>query len=85
MHGNYRDAVLRTYLEVGKTMCMTTVIICAMFLVFSFSLMNATHRVGMLSIIGLTTALAADYLMTPVLIYVTKPFGKEFDEKKNNN
>ena len=85
VHGNYRDAVLRTYLEVGKTMCMTTVIICAMFLVFSFSPMNATHRVGMLSIIGLTTALAADYLMTPVLIYVTKPFGKEFDEKKNNN
>ena len=79
VHGNYKDAILRTYLEIGKTMCMTTVIICAMFLIYAFSPMNTMHRIGMLSIVGLTTALAADYLLTPVLIYVTKPFGKEFD------
>nr|WP_180487322.1 MMPL family transporter [Treponema socranskii] len=85
VHGNYKDAILRTYLEIGKTMCMTTVIICAMFLIYAFSPMNTMHRIGMLSIVGLTTALAADYLLTPVLIYVTKPFGKEFDGKKNNN
>ena len=82
VHGNYKDAILRTYLEIGKTMCMTTVIICVMFLIYTFSPMNTMHRIGMLSIIGLTTALAADYLMTPVLIYVTKPFGKEFDGKE---
>ena len=85
VHGNYKDAILRTYLEIGKTMCMTTVIICAMFLIYAFSPMTTMHRIGMLSIIGLTAALVADYLMTPVLIYVTKPFGKEFDEKKINN
>ena len=79
VHGNYKDAILRTYLEIGKTMCMTTLIICAMFLIYAFSPMNTMHRIGMLSIVGLTAALAADYLMTPVLIYVTKPFGKEFD------
>ena len=79
VHGNYKDAILRTYLEIGKTMCMTTVIICAMFLIYAFSPMNTMHRIGMLSIVGLTTALAADYLLTPGLIYVTKPFGKEFD------
>ena len=79
VHGNYKDAILRTYLEIGKTMCMTTVIICAMFLIYAFSPMNTMHRIGMLSIVGLTTALAADYLLTPVLIYMTKPFGKEFD------
>ena len=79
VHGNYKDAILRTYLEIGKTMCMTTLIICAMFLIYTFSPMNTMHRIGMLSIVGLTAALAADYLMTPVLIYVTKPFGKEFD------
>ncbi|MGI0528935.1 efflux RND transporter permease subunit [Treponema socranskii] len=84
VHGNYKDAILRTYLEIGKTMCMTTVIICAMFLIYAFSPMNTMHRIGMLSIIGLTTALAADYLMTPVLIYVTKPFGKEFDGIERN-
>lgn len=79
VHGNYKDAILRTYLEIGKTMCMTTVIICAMFLIYAFSPMTTMHRIGMLSIIGLTAALVADYLMTPALIYVTKPFGKEFD------
>lgn len=82
VHGNYKDAILRTYLEIGKTMCMTTVIICVMFLIYTFSPMNTMHRIGILSIIGLTTALAADYLMTPVLIYATKPFGKEFDGKE---
>ena len=61
---------------------MTTVIICVMFLIYTFSPMNTMHRIGILSIIGLTTALAADYLMTPVLIYATKPFGKEFDGKE---
>ncbi|MDR9858842.1 efflux RND transporter permease subunit [Treponema socranskii] len=79
VHGNYKDAILRTYLEIGKTMCMTTVIICAMFLIYAFSPMTTMHRIGMLSIIGLAAALVADYLMTPALIYVTKPFGKEFD------
>ena len=84
VHGNYKDAILRTYLEIGKTMCMTTLIICAMFLIYTFSPMNTMHRIGMLSIIGLTAALAADYLMTPVLIYVTKPCGKEFDGIERN-
>uniref|UniRef100_UPI0028E8371F efflux RND transporter permease subunit n=1 Tax=Treponema socranskii TaxID=53419 RepID=UPI0028E8371F len=50
VHGNYKDAILRTYLEIGKTMCMTTVIICAMFLIYAFSPMNTMHRIGMLSI-----------------------------------
>ena len=58
-------------------MCMTTVIICAMFVVYTLSVMNTMHRTGLLSIIGLSTALLADYLLTPVLIYITKPFGNE--------
>ncbi len=74
--GNYYDAIVRTYKEIGKSMCMTTVIICAMFIVYATSIMNTMHRTGILSIIGLSTALLADYLLTPVLIYITKPFGK---------
>ncbi|MBQ4024616.1 MAG: MMPL family transporter, partial [Treponema sp.] len=74
---SYKDAVLTSYREIGKTMGMTTIILCSMFLVLSFSVMNCLARLGYLSIIGLVSALIADYTLTPVLIFLTKPFGKE--------
>ncbi len=74
---SYKDAVLTSYREIGKTMGMTTIILCSMFLVLSFSVMNCLARLGYLSIIGLASALIADYTLTPVLIFLTKPFGKE--------
>jgi hypothetical protein len=37
-------------------------------------------RVGLLASIGLLTALFTDYLVTPALIIMTKPFGKEKEE-----
>ena len=75
--GNYRRAILNSYREIGKTMIMTTVILCAMFFIFIFSTMNALVRIGYLSIIGLGGALVADYTLTPVLLFLTKPFGRE--------
>ena len=78
--GNYRKAIENSYREIGKTMIMTTIILCAMFFIFLFSTMNVLVRLGYLSIIGLGSALIADYTITPVLIFITKPFGKE---KKN--
>lgn len=75
--GNYRSAVLNSYREIGKTMIMTTVILCAMFGIFLTSTMNVLVNIGWLSIVGLGSALIADYTVTPVLLYITKPFGKE--------
>lgn len=75
--GDYRTAVLASYREIGKTMIMTTVILCAMFLIFLTSSMTCLVRLGWLSIIGLGSALIADYTITPVLLFITKPFGKE--------
>lgn len=75
--GNYRQAILESYREIGKSMIMTTVILCAMFFIFNFSTMSALVRIGYLSILGLGSALIADYTLTPVLMYITKPFGKE--------
>ena len=75
--GNYRKAILESYREIGKTMAMTTIILCAMFFIFVFSTMNALSRIGYLSVAGLAGALVADYTLTPVLILLTKPFGKE--------
>ena len=77
MTGNYRDAVLNSYREIGKTMIMTTVILCAMFAIFLTSTMTVLVNIGWLSIVGLGSALIADYTLTPVLLFITKPFGKE--------
>ncbi|MCR4940401.1 MAG: MMPL family transporter [Treponemataceae bacterium] len=77
MTGDYKQAILNSYREIGKTMIMTTIILCAMFFIFLFSTMNVLIRLGWLSMIGLGGALIADYTVTPVLIYITKPFGKK--------
>ncbi len=74
--GSYRHALLLSYREIGKTMGMTTFILCAMFFVFIFSPMGALHNVGLLSIVGLGAALLADYTLTTALVYLTKPYGK---------
>ena len=79
--GSYKKALLLSYREIGKTMGMTTFILCAMFFVFIFSPMSALHNVGLLSIIGLAAALVADYTLTTALVYVTKPYGREKRKK----
>ena len=56
---------------------MTTIILSATFLMYMASKIDAFLRLGILAAVGLFSALIADYLMTPVLIYITKPFGKE--------
>ena len=73
--GSYRHALLLSYREIGKTMGMTTFILCAMFFVFIFSPMGALHNVGLLSIVGLGAALIADYTLTTALVYLSKPYG----------
>lgn len=76
-NGSYRESILITFREIGKTMGITTVILCSMFFVLALSILPCFSRIGFLSIIGLLGALVADYTLTPVLIYIVKPFGKE--------
>ena len=75
--GSYLESLKITFREIGKTLGMTTFILCSMFAVFCTSPMNALLRIGLLTVIGLGSALIADYTLTPVLIYITKPFGSE--------
>ena len=74
---SYADAVIESFREIGKTMGTTTFILCAMFLMYCFSPITAMFRIGLLSMIGLGSALIADYTLTPALIYLTKPLGKK--------
>ena len=74
-NGDYKDAIVVSFREIGKTMGMTTFILCAMFFMYTFSPMGCLFRIGMLAMIGLASALLADYTLTPALIALTKPFG----------
>ncbi|MDR1575839.1 MAG: MMPL family transporter [Treponema sp.] len=75
--GSYRKAVLNSFGMIGKTLGTTTVILCAMFAVYSFSPVAMLFHVGILAIIGMTAALLADYTLTPLLIFLLKPLGFE--------
>lgn len=74
---SYTDALFGTFYSIGKTLAMTTIILSATFLVYLICKIDAILRLGVLAAVGLLSALAADYFMTPVLIYISKPFGKE--------
>ncbi len=75
--GNYKESIIRSFSIVGKTLAMTTIILTAIFITYIFSPVAALTRIGILTSLGLISALVADYLMTPILIQWAKPFGKE--------
>lgn len=74
---SYEHAIFGRFYSIGKTLAMTTIILSATFLVYLICKIDAFLRLGVLAAVGLLSALAADYFMTPVLIYISKPFGKE--------
>ena len=81
---SYREAITVSFREIGKTMGMTTFILCMMFFMYTFSPMSCLYRVGLLAIVGLGSALVSDYTITPVLMYILKPFktNKTTEENK---
>jgi predicted RND superfamily exporter protein len=75
--GSYRQGALDSFGKIGKTLGTTTVILCAMFFVYALSPLAMLFHVGALTITGMAAALLADYTLTPLLIYILKPLGKE--------
>ncbi|PIE05117.1 MAG: hypothetical protein CSA76_00705 [Spirochaetales bacterium] len=75
--GCYRQAIKAAFADVAKNLIITTVILAVAFGVLMSSPLNMLTRVGLLSVIGLLAALIADLLLTPALIYITQPFGRE--------
>lgn len=78
--GSSEKAMEVTFREIGATMFLTTVILSSMFSVYLFSPMHFLAVLGVLIIVGLSSALVADYTITPALLHVAKPFGKEKEE-----
>ena len=63
------EAVHNCYLETGKAICMTTVILFCGFIILVTSTYPNTVTIGLLTSLTLASALVADLLLTPVLIY----------------
>ncbi|MEL3906640.1 MAG: MMPL family transporter [Treponema sp.] len=72
----YDTAIRQTFYSIGKTLAMTTIILSVTFLMYLTCKIDAIFRLGILAAVGLFSALIADYLMTPILIYITQPFSK---------
>ncbi|MCR5290303.1 MAG: MMPL family transporter [Treponema sp.] len=76
-YGTYKGAMEASLREIGKSMFMSTLILCSIYAVYLLSPIRYLFVIGILSILGLSGALIADYTITPVLLYLVKPFGKE--------
>ncbi len=75
--GSYIQANKLTFRTVGKAVLLTSAIICIGFAAFLPSQLLAYHHVGLYTIIAVLSALLADYFVTPAVIMLTKPFGRE--------
>jgi hydrophobe/amphiphile efflux-3 (HAE3) family protein len=75
--GSYLEASRRTFRSVGKAIFMTSAVIVIGFGVLTTSIANVYKHVGLVTIVGITTALLADYFVTPTLIRWSRAFGPE--------
>jgi predicted RND superfamily exporter protein len=56
---------------------MTSLIVAVAFSVYMLSVAVFFFHLSILFIAGVVAALLADYFITPILVNLTKPFGKE--------
>lgn len=81
---HYQTAIRRTFRVVGIAIVITSVITSAVFASFCSSACNMCLNFGLMAIIGILSALAADLFVTPILVNKCKVFGKEKQLKINN-
>jgi len=73
-----------TFLETGKAICLTTLILFFGFLVLLFSIHPPSVVVGLLISVTLVSALVGDLLLIPILIRWLYPNDKKIVSKKEN-
>lgn len=74
---NYQTAIRRTFRVVGVAIVITSIITSAVFASFCTSACTMCLNFGLMAIIGILSALAADLLVTPILVNKCKVFGKK--------
>ena len=73
---DYQTAIRRTFRVVGVAIVITSIITSAVFASFCTSACTMCLNFGLMAIIGILSALAADLLVTPILVKKCKVFGK---------
>lgn len=68
------QALARTYRQAGRAVMITTIILSAQFMILITSLFQPTAHFGMLTSIGLWTALLFDLLLLPAMLIVLANF-----------
>ncbi len=79
---DYQTAIRRTFRVVGIAIVITSVITSAVFASFCSSACNMCLNFGLMAVIGILSALAADLFVTPILVSRCKVFGKELTINK---
>ncbi len=79
---NYQTAIRRTFRVVGVAIVITSIITSAVFASFCSSACTMCLNFGLMAIIGILSALAADLLVTPILVNKCRVFGKNKRIKK---
>ncbi len=74
---HYRTSIRRTFRVVGVAIFITSIITSAVFASFCSSACTMCVNFGLMAIIGILSALAADLFVTPILVTKCKVFGKE--------
>ncbi len=85
-YGDYKLASSKCFSSIGMALITTSVILILNYAVYLTSVAKMLTHVGLLAIIGISSALLSDFFITPILIRMLEPFGKhvEFGEKNEN-
>ena len=75
-HRSYTGANTWTFQRVGYAIVFTSVVLMFGFSIFSLSSVKSLFHIGVVSAVGIFSALVADLLITPVLFVHLRPFGK---------
>jgi hypothetical protein len=73
---SYKDANIMTFQRVGYAIIFTSVILTFGFSIFCISHVRSMFNMGVVSSVGIISALIADLFITPALFVHLKPFGR---------
>lgn len=80
---NYRSSIRGAFISVGTAIFLTSLVLMLTFSVYLLSPAKVFLHMGFLVPLGVLIALLTDYLITPVLLMLFKPFGKEVGDFSN--
>ncbi len=75
--GSYKRASSDCFASIGLALVLTSVVLILNYCVYLVSSAEVLRSMGILAMIGISTALLSDFFITPILIRMLKPFGPQ--------